>query len=310
VQQHRSNIVEEAVGRWRDILLSLGLEAKYLQKGHTSCPICQGGKDRYRFTDKMQRGNWICNHCGHGDGFDLLEKVFGWDFLRAKEEIQRVIGTARLQPVRNEKTEAEIRSSMRKTLQEAKTVITGDPVWKYLNQRMGIVDVPRDIRFHPALWHSEAEKKFPAMLAILRYPNGDGASIHRTYLTGEGMKAPVDKVKKLMSGLPINGSCVRLSDIEPLVGIAEGIETALAASVHFGFPVWAATSAPVLEKWEPPEGIQEIVICGDNDTSYAGQSAAYNLAKRLKTKGFEVSVEIPDPEDSDWADTLKVGNGE
>jgi putative DNA primase/helicase len=267
-----------------------------------------GGKDRYRFTDKMQRGNWICNHCGHGDGFDLLEKVFGWNFLRAKEEIQRVIGTARLQVVRNEKTEDEIKASIRKTLSEAKTVVTGDPVWTYLNKRTGIVTIPRDIKFHPALWHSEAEKRFPAMLAILRYPNNVGASVHRTYLTSDGQKAPVEKAKKLMSGLPINSSCVRLSEVEPLIGIAEGIETALAASVVFGFPVWAATSSVVLEKWEPPTGIREVVICGDNDTSYAGQASAYSLAKKLRTKGLLVSVRIPDPEDTDWADTLKVGH--
>lgn len=308
MQQPRTNIAVEAEGRWRDILLSLGFEAKFLQKGHTACPMC-GGKDRYRFTDFKQRGNWVCNQCGHGDGFELLERVFGWNFLKAKDEIQRVIGTARLQPVRNERTEEEIKTSIRKVLRETKAVITGDPVWQYLHQRTGIVNVPCDIRFHPSLWHSEAEKRFPAMLAVLRYPNGDGATVHRTYLTQDGKKAPVEKVKKLMSGLPINSSCVRLSEIAPLIGIAEGIETALAASVVFGFPVWAATSAPVLEKWEPPAGIQEIVICGDNDTSYAGQAAAYSLAKRLRTKGFAVSVEIPDPEDTDWADALQVGNG-
>jgi putative DNA primase/helicase len=309
LQQPNTDVVSDAEGRWRDILVSLGFEAKFLQKGHTACPMC-GGKDRYRFTDNKQRGNWICNQCGHGDGFDLLKKVFGWDFLRAKEEIQRVIGTARLQVVRNERSEVEIKAAIRKTLLEAKTVVQGDPVWTYLNRRTGISTVPRDIRFHPSLWHAEAETRFPAMLAVLRYPNGIGATVHRTYLTAEGNKAPVEKVKKLMSGLPINSSCVRLSEIEPLIGVAEGIETALAASIVFGFPVWAATSAQVLEKWEPPEGIQEIVICGDNDTSYAGQAASFNLAKRLKTKGFAVSVEIPDPEDSDWVDALKVGSQE
>jgi putative DNA primase/helicase len=305
VQQRRRDIAAEAEGRWRDILVSLGVEARFLQKGHTACPMCQG-KDRYRFTDFKQRGNWICNQCGHGDGFELLNRIFGWDFKQAKEEVERVIGVARLQAVRNERTEEEIKASIRKTLGEARMVVVGDPVWEYLHQRTGIVNVPRDIRFHPALWNAEAEKKFPAMLAILRYPNGDGASVHRTYLTHDGQKAPVEKVRKLMHGLPINSSCVRLSDIEPLIGIAEGIETALAATMVFGFPVWAATSSPVLEKWEPPEGIDEVVICGDNDTSYTGQAAAYTLAKRLKTKGFVVSVEIPDPEDSDWADSLKL----
>jgi putative DNA primase/helicase len=294
--------VDEAKGRWRDILLSLGVEAKYLQKGHTSCPICNGGKDRYRFTDLNSKGGWICNQCGHGDGMDLLQKMFGWDWKRATSEIDRVIGTARLHPVRDEKTEEQVRESIRKTLREATLVSEGDPVWKYLNARTGVAKMPRSIRFHPSLWHAEAEKRFPAMLAVMQYPDGQGASVHRTYLTQDGHKAPVEKVKKLMQGLPLNTSCVRLSGIEPVIGIAEGIETALAASVMFGFPVWAATSAQVMEKWEPPQGIREVVVCADNDLSYTGQAAAFSLAKRLMLKGIEASVRIPPQPGMDWAD--------
>ena len=307
--QRNREVLTEAEGRWRDILLSLGVDPKFLQNRHGPCPMC-AGTDRYRFDDKMQRGNWYCNKCGSGDGVALLMAINHWDFKQCVKEVERVIGTARLKPVRDEKTDEQKKKAMHDLLAEAKVVTVGDPVWKYLSNRApGLSMVPRDIRYHPSLWHTEAKREFPAMLATLRYADGNGASVHRTYLDGMGGKAPIDPNKKMWPGLPINGSCVRLSGIEPLVGIAEGIETALAASIVFGFPVWAATNATVLEKWEPPKGIQEVVICGDNDTSYAGQAAAYNLAKRLKTKGFAVSVEIPDPEDTDWADALKTGNG-
>jgi len=301
------DVLDDAVGKWRDILLSLGIDPKFLQNRHGPCPIC-AGTDRYRFDDKMGRGNWFCNHCGSGDGVQLLRGVYGWGFRHCVQEVQRVIGTARLSPVRDEKSEEEKKQAMRSLLLEASIVTPGDPVWKYLNRRTGITNVPRSIRYHPSLWHTESQKTHPAMLATLTYANGDGASVHRTYLDWSGGKAKVEANKKMWPGLPINGACVRLSEIEDLIGIAEGIETAFAASMRFGFPVWAATSAPVLEKWEPPEGIREIVICGDNDTSYAGQAAAYNLAKRLRTKGYPVRVEIPDPEDSDWADAIEAGN--
>jgi hypothetical protein len=33
----------------------------------------------------------------------------------------------------------------------------------------------------------------------------------------------------------------------------------------FGIPVWAAISASYLEAWEPPLGVERVVICGDND---------------------------------------------
>ena len=300
--QPKTRTIDEARGRWRDILLSLGIEAKFLQKGHTSCPICNGGKDRYRFTDSRGEGRWICNQCGNGDGVDLLRRMNGWDWKQTMQEIDRVIGTARLHPVQDEVNEEEVRLRIRKTILQAKPVQVGDPVWAYLNRRTGITKLPRDIWYHPGLWHSDEKTRFPAMLAVMRYANGIGASVHRTYLTPEGYKAPIEKAKKLMQGLPINGSCIRLSRTGPVIGIAEGIETALAASVMFGFPVWAATSATVMEKWEPPAGIEEVVVCADNDVSFTGQKAAFNLANRLKLKGLQVSVKVPPEAGMDWAD--------
>ena len=299
--QPKRDTLNSARGRWRDILLSLGVDAMFLQNRHCACPLC-GGKDRYRFSDRQGKGDWYCNQCGPGDGMDLLQRLNGWGFGQAANEIDRVIGTARLQVVRDKDSEDEAVAKIKRVLGESKAVIQGDPVWTYLNKRTGIVAVPKDIRFHPNLWHAEAERKFPAMLAIMRYPDLTGASVHRTYLTEAGEKAPVSSVKKIMTGRPLNASCVRLSPPASSLGIAEGIETALAASVRFGVPVWAATTAGLLEKWEPPKEASEIVVCGDNDTSYTGQAAAYVLAKRLVVQGFRVTVEIPEFVGKDFAD--------
>lgn len=300
--QPKRKTIDEAKGRWRDILLSLGVDAKYLQKGHTSCPICNQGKDRYRFTDKDGEGRWICNQCGTGDGLDLLQKLYGWGWKRANDEVDRVIGTARLQPVQDAVNEEEVKQRIQKAWREAKPVQQGDPVWTYLNSRTGIVNMPRSIRYHPGLWHAEEKQRFPAMLSVMLYPNGKCASMHRTYLTPDGKKAPIEKAKKLMQGLSINTSCIRLSGIEPVIGIAEGIETALAASVTFGIPVWAATSSGVMKTWEPPAGIQEVIVCADNDLSFTGQEAAYSLARRLTLKGLKASVRVPEQAGTDWAD--------
>ena len=49
------------------------------------------------------------------------------------------------------------------------------------------------------------------------------------------------------------------------LGIAEGIETALAASYRFGVPVWSA----ILESWEPPTGVKRMIVFGDNDENCA-----------------------------------------
>ena len=293
--------ISSAVGRWRDILLSLGVDAQFLQNRHGPCPLC-GGKDRYRFHDLKGKGNWHCNQCGPGDGVQLLQALYGWDFKHTMDEIDRVIGTARLHIVKDERSVEDAVKAIKATLRGAFPVKNGDPVWNYLSRRCGITTIPNGLRFHPALYHKETDRKYPAMLAIMQYPNLDGASVHRTYLTQDGYKAPLDNAKKIMSGKPLNTSCVRLSAPAEVLGIAEGIETALAASVQFGLPVWAATTAGLMEKWEPPIEAREVVVFGDNDSSYTGQASAYLLAKRLTAQGLKVRVEIPKLVDTDFAD--------
>ena len=86
------------------------------------------------------------------------------------------------------------------------------------------------------------------------------------------------------------------------LGIAEGIETALAASHLFNIPVWAALNANMLQKWTPPEGCGEVAIFGDNDATFTGQAAAYALARKIKLQGIEATVHIPDQIGTDWND--------
>ena len=40
----------------------------------------------------------------------------------------------------------------------------------------------------------------------------------------------------------------------------------------------AALNAPMLRKWTPPEGCDEVAVFGDNDAGFAGQAAAYDAA--------------------------------
>jgi putative DNA primase/helicase len=258
------------------------------------------------FDDKEGRGTWYCSHCGSGDGFKLLQQVYGWDFKHAAKEVDRIVGTVRAGAVAQERTEESKRQALRAIWAASRTVSTGDPVWKYLNRRAGVDMAPGDIRFHPALRYVDEDGasrgEHPAMVALMRYPDGQGASIHRTYLTDAGEKAAVPKVKKIMAGMPLNSSAVRLGTIGTRIGIAEGIETALAAAHRFGAPVWAATNAVLLESWVPPAGVKEVLIAGDNDASYTGQAAAYSLARRLVRAGYAVEVQIPDEEGRDWAD--------
>lgn len=95
---------------------------------------------------------------------------------------------------------------------------------------------------------------------------------------------------------------VRLGPAAERMGIAEGIETAIAASLRFGVPVWSGICANGLETWTPPAQAKHILVCGDNDENFTGQAATYALARRLRSEGLDVEIRIPDAPGTDWCD--------
>lgn len=294
-----SNVAELAYGRWPGILTTLGIDPAFLSNKHGPCPICGTGRDRFRFDDKG-RGTWYCSHDGAGDGFSLLQKLKGWSFKEAAREVERVVGVAPLTPVRQEFTDEQKQQNLRRVYSQSRAVVHGDLVWTYLNRRAGTVDVPNSIRLHPSLRY-DAGHSFPAMLALVTMPDGKPSTMHRTWLDGNGGKAPIDEPKKVMAGT-IKTGAIRLAPMAECLGLAEGIETALRASVLFDMPVWAAISAGGMRDWEAPEGLRHLIVFGDNDENFTGQTAAYSLANRLSLKGIKTEVRIPAKTGADWAD--------
>ncbi len=79
----RSRIDKEALlaqcrGRWRGILMQLGIGAEFLAGKHTHCPKC-AGKDRFRpFSDFDETGGVICSQCHSQKNGDGLSTVMWW----------------------------------------------------------------------------------------------------------------------------------------------------------------------------------------------------------------------------------------
>ena len=69
---------------------------------------------------------------------------------------------------------------------------------------------------------------FPALVGVIRDVAGNIVSLHRTYLTA-GCKADVPEPRRLMPGSLPDGVAIRLGQVNSVLGIAEGSETALAA---------------------------------------------------------------------------------
>lgn len=302
---HHEKTVIAAKGKWRGILMHLGVPSSALRDKHGPCPMC-GGEDRFRFDNKEGRGTFICNQCGAGDGMKLAVDFTGRPFAEVATQIDGIIGNVKGDdPPRPVMDPDERRMALRRAWTESRPVVEGDLVDTYLRTRgLGERAYPPALRFAPALRDGEGGVR-PAMLALVGVYRDRPASLHRTFLAPDGRgKAEMASPRKMMPGELPDAACVALSEWtgSGVLGIAEGIETAMAASARFDVPCWAAISAPMMAKWLPPEGCNEVVIFGDHDPTFAGHAAAYRLAQRLAVKGLAVSVQIPPIPGEDWAD--------
>ena len=294
---------ERTRGKWFGILTALGVDASYLRNKHGPCPVC-GGKDRFRWDDRNGDGTFYCNHCGAGSGTDLVMKFLGLPFRDAAPRIESVIGESRSgeRASPREPTETQRRAALNALWRDSGPIRSGDPVDQWFRGRLITIEVyPADLHYAPRVRYAMSAHH-PAMLALVRTPDGKPATIHKTYLTADGQKAAVEEPRRFASATIPPGAAVRLATHNGTLGIAEGIETAFATMMLFGVPCWAALNAGMLEKFQPPESVTRLLIYGDNDAHQRGQQAAQTLAQRLTIK---TEVHVPSQGDTDWNDVLR-----
>jgi putative DNA primase/helicase len=300
----RTPLRDRARGRWSGILGSLGISSACLRDKHGPCPICGEGRDRFRFDDKDGTGTWICSKCGAGDGVDLLMLLRGWDFKTAAREVEAVIGTAEYTPPKPRQSQEEQRLRMREAWIAAHPITPGDPAGQYLAARTGLTVFPSALKLAPQLsyWDDDGAASYhPAMLAAVTGVDGKGVNIHRTYLSADGTKAAVADPRRMMAGTVPPGAAVRLAPHDGVLGVAEGIETALSASALFRVPCWALISTAIMGKWIAPPDVRELMVFADHDANFAGHAAAYQLAHRVRSSTLTVRVEMPE-RPGDWND--------
>ena len=200
----------------------------------------------------------------------------------------------------------------------------GTALERYLNRRgIDLRQFPErfaeSLRFIPsAFYHNDATgvtESYPAMLTAVRDLEGRLVTVHRTFLTDEGRKAPIATPKRLMAlsdGTTINGTAIRFGMPDDVLCIAEGVETALSVLLGTGYPCWAAVSAIGMTEVQIPQGVRTVFIFADKDRTQTGAKAAVTLRARLADEGrLAVIIEIADdiPEGSkglDWNDILQT----
>lgn len=287
-----------AHGKWRSVLTQLGVPAAHLDGKHHPCPKGEG-EDRFRFADRNGSGNFFCA-CSHGDkgGMALVMCCRDLSYADAAKEVERVVGHA----------EADAKTPKRdprKALNRIRALVkpAGLPVARYLKAR-GLELAPGIKQARLAYWEDGKQVgTFDCMVGLILSPSNRPQSYHVTYLDGAG-KASVRTPRKVMTPVDtVTGGAIRLYPPAARMGVAEGIETAIAANMLTGLPVWAAVSAGGIESFQPPKACEHLTIFGDADASYTGQAAAYALAKRLARSGVACEVRMPDA--GDWNDELQ-----
>jgi putative DNA primase/helicase len=302
----RLKLRDRAHGQWPHILRSIGIDPKHLRK-RAPCPMC-GGTDRFQFFNTNDNGTWFCRGCGSGSGPDLVMRFRGLEFREAAVLIERQLGETPT-PRKPIKPAIDPRPKLRRMWALSRPTVRGDVVDSYLRSRgVGLEHYPPCIRTSPSLryFDDDVTSAFPAMLAAVRDVTGP-VTIHRTYLAPDGSgKAPVETPRKVVCKHG-RGPHVCLTPVATTMGIAEGIETALAAARLFDLPVWPVLSTYGIDTFEPPTAVARLIIFGDNDSNGAGQKAAFALAARLAGT-ITVEVKIPDTA-GDWNDVLQRCRG-
>ena len=148
--------------------------------------------------------------------------------------------------------------------------------------------------------------RFPAIVADVVDVAGELVTCHVTYLSRRS-KITDYEPRKILSGMTDRTGCaVRLLPVTGnILGIAEGIETALSAAVLDEVPVWAALNTSLLSKFEPPPGVLRLRVYADRDEP--GLAAALKLFERLQGR-VTLEIRIPSAPAKDWNDFLQHRN--
>lgn len=292
------------------VLNSYGLEVT--SNKHIDCVVC--GKH------KKMRINWyngdvraICV-CGSYGLFDLLIEVTGKDFKTIASEIDRDFGNN----YRPEKTPKKDTSRRDKAIHLFKTAqrIKDTDAFTYLQSRGIYVTPTGGAKFGSCYDHYE-KRSIPAMIALASTEYGEPRQLHVTYIE-DGKKADVLTQRKMHSLAPKTLQdresnepiSIKLFEATDILGVSEGIETALSAKQLYGVPTWSCMNATYLKKFRAPTGVKTLYVFADNDKNGTGHAAAFECARGniLCSNDVEkVVVRWPEEHGKDFNDALVEG---
>lgn len=169
---------------------------------------------------------------------------------------------------------------------------------RYLEELRGLPEPHPDcLRFHPRLHHPRAQESLPALLAAVQVDDGAIVAVQATFLDPvDGRKARLEQSRWTFGQLQVGA--VRLAVPGEVLGLAEGVETALAAQHLVGVPTWACLGAGRMGAVPIPSTVREVHLFVDDDPP--GLKAAERTA--AKHRHLRVVLRRPPSDFKDWND--------
>ena len=174
----------------------------------------------------------------------------------------------------------------------AASAADGSTVETYLRSRNITLPVPPSLRCGSVM-HLD-RYPMPAMVAAVQRPDGRIVATQTTLLTPERRKASVARPRNTTGLLGAGG--VRLAKATDVLGLAEGIETALSAMQLTNVPTWACLGAGRMHRIAIPDHVRELHLFGDNDGP--GRDAVERTA--CANRHRRVVLRFPPDHCKDW----------
>ncbi len=181
----------------------------------------------------------------------------------------------------------------------------GDTLAKAYLEARGIRAVSRALRFHPRtpLGPKGNTQYLPALIAAVTMDHGLVA-IHRTFLNlVRPAVVPFDNPKRALGSLA--SGAVRLFDpVEGRLGLAEGIESALAAKALTQIPCWASLGNERFGLVSIPDSVRELHLFVDHDAG--GELAEKRARGAYACESRTIVTRRPRGPGKDWNDALQA----
>ena len=313
----------------------------------------------FGLADDLLTGN--CFGCGaHGTVIDFVMRLRGLSFINSVREILGLPAqpSAVAIPKRGAEPARDTAADVAEVLAGCEPITSATAAGLYLILRDLEPEQPA-LLAHPGLYCHELRRRLPALVAPIVNSEGQATAVQRIWLvdrvefdgtrTATDNRAPLRDRKKTLGVMGDGAVQLRRPRDLPnnlgMLGLAEGIETAIAVRREFhlrcwatcgvarlGFPAhWRETPTPQGQRpviWVPPDrpptgarvvwceerppsvsvpdSVQHLVIFGDNGT--VGRTIATHAADWYSRHGLPATVEFPAGQFDDFNDSLDLSD--